>query len=394
VKIDKEETVKKIIEDVRKNGDKALLKYCAKFDKAFFKKPSDLKVTKEELKKALEKTDREYLFSLRKAIKNIRFYHDKQRPDQWFETIEDDSVLGLRSIPIETVGIYVPGGRAAYPSTVLMNAIPAQIAGVKNIVMVTPAGKDKAINPYVLSAAQELGITQIYKIGGAQAIAALAYGTKTVPRVDKIVGPGNIFVTLAKKQLYGQVGIDKLAGPSDVVIIADETADVRFVALDMVSQAEHDPDSKAVLITTSEEIERDVKNQLKRTGHLKQCTIRVVKTVEDAVKISNKIAPEHLELMVAVPQKLLEKITNAGAVFMGPFSPVAAGDYIAGPNHVLPTGGTARFSSPLGVYDFVKKQSVVGYTKASLQKFGKDIVRLARSEGFEFHARAVEERFR
>ncbi|MFA5104196.1 MAG: histidinol dehydrogenase [Candidatus Margulisiibacteriota bacterium] len=394
MKIDKEETVKKIIEDVRKNGDKALLKYCAKFDKAFFKKPSDLKVTKEELKKALEKTDREYLFSLRKAIKNIRFYHDKQRPDQWFETIEDDSVLGLRSIPIETVGIYVPGGRAAYPSTVLMNAIPAQIAGVKNIVMVTPAGKDKAINPYVLSAAQELGITQIYKIGGAQAIAALAYGTKTVPRVDKIVGPGNIFVTLAKKQLYGQVGIDKLAGPSDVVIIADETADVRFVALDMVSQAEHDPDSKAVLITTSEEIERDVKNQLKRTGHLKQCTIRVVKTVEDAVKISNKIAPEHLELMVAVPQKLLEKITNAGAVFMGPFSPVAAGDYIAGPNHVLPTGGTARFSSPLGVYDFVKKQSVVGYTKASLQKFGKDIVRLARSEGFEFHARAVEERFR
>jgi histidinol dehydrogenase len=353
-----------------------------------------MKVSAREIDKAYAEVDREYLGSLRMAVKNIRAYHENQKPDQWFETLDDDSVLGLRSIPIDSVGIYVPGGRAPYPSSVLMNAIPAQIAGVKNIIMTTPAGRDKKISPYVLAAARELGIRNIFKIGGAQAIAAMAFGTRTIPRVDKIVGPGNIFVTLAKKMLYGQVGIDKLAGPSDVVIIADETADVRYVALDMVSQAEHDPDSTAVLITTSREIERDVKNQLKKTGHLKQCSIKTVKTLEEAVKLSNQIAPEHLELMVAVPQKLLEQVTNAGAVFMGPFSPVAAGDYIAGPNHVLPTDGSARFSSPLGVYDFVKKQSVIGYTKAALQKYGKDIIRLAKAEGFDYHARSVEERFR
>jgi len=394
VKDNREQAVKKIIEDVRRNGDKALLKYCTKFDRNNFQKPSQLKVSDKELSDASRSVDRDYLASLRKAVKNILFYHEKQMPDQWFETLDDDSVLGLRSIPMDSVGIYVPGGRAPYPSSVLMNAIPAQIAGVKNIVMATPAGPDKTISPYVLAAARELGITQIFKIGGAQAIAALAFGTRTVPRVDKIVGPGNTFVTMAKKLLYGQVGIDKLAGPSDVVIIADETADVRFVALDMVSQAEHDPDSSAVLITTSKEIVRDVKNQLKKTGFQKQCKIMTVKNLDDAVAMSNKIAPEHLELMVAVPQKLLEKVTSAGAVFMGPFSPVAAGDYIAGPNHVLPTGGSARFSSPLGVYDFVKKQSVIGYTKAALQKYGGDIVRLAVAEGFKYHARSVEERFR
>lgn len=394
MKSDREAAVKKIIDDVRRGGDRALLKYCAKFDKAVFKTAAQMKVSAREIDKAYAEVDREYLGSLRRAVKNIRAYHENQKPDQWFETLDDDSVLGLRSIPIDSVGIYVPGGRAPYPSSVLMNAIPAQIAGVKNIIMTTPAGRDKKISPYVLAAARELGIRNIFKIGGAQAIAAMAFGTRTIPRVDKIVGPGNIFVTLAKKMLYGQVGIDKLAGPSDVVIIADETADVRYVALDMVSQAEHDPDSTAVLITTSREIERDVKNQLKKTGHLKQCSIKTVKTLEEAVKLSNQIAPEHLELMVAVPQKLLEQVTNAGAVFMGPFSPVAAGDYIAGPNHVLPTDGSARFSSPLGVYDFVKKQSVIGYTKAALQKYGKDIIRLAKAEGFDYHARSVEERFR
>lgn len=394
MKKDREAAVKKIIEDVRKKGDKALLGYCAKFDKAGFKQPSELKVSPEEIRSACETVDKEYLVSLRRAIKNIRFYHEKQKPDQWFETLPDDLVLGLRSIPIESVGVYVPGGRASYPSSVVMNVVPAQIAGVKNIVMATPVGPDKKISPYVLSAAKELGITQIYKIGGAQAIAALAFGTRTVPKVDKIVGPGNAFVTLAKKMLYGQVGIDKLAGPSDVVIIADETADVRYVALDMASQAEHDPDSRAILITTSKDIDRDVRNQLKKTGYMKQSRIVTVRTLDEAVKISNEIAPEHLELMVAVPQKLLEKITNAGAVFLGPFSPVAAGDYIAGPNHVLPTDGSARFSSPLGVYDFVKKQSVIGYTKSALQKFGKDIINLARAEGFNYHAKSVEERFR
>lgn len=394
MKSDREAAVKKIIDDVRRGGDRALLKYCAKFDKAVFKTAVQMKVSAREIDKAYAEVDREYLGSLRRAVKNIRAYHENQKPDQWFETLDDDSVLGLRSIPIDSVGIYVPGGRAPYPSSVLMNAIPAQIAGVKNIIMTTPAGRDKKISPYVLAAARELGIRNIFKIGGAQAIAAMAFGTRTIPRVDKIVGPGNIFVTLAKKMLYGQVGIDKLAGPSDVVIIADETADVRYVALDMVSQAEHDPDSTAVLITTSREIERDVKNQLKKTGHLKQCSIKTVKTLEEAVKLSNQIAPEHLELMVAVPQKLLEQVTNAGAVFMGPFSPVAAGDYIAGPNHVLPTDGSARFSSPLGVYDFVKKQSVIGYTKSALQKYGTDIIRLAKAEGFDYHARSVEERFR
>lgn len=394
MKSDREAAVKKIIDDVRRGGDRALLKYCAKFDKAVFKTAAQMKVSAREIDKAYAEVDREYLGSLRRAVKNIRAYHENQKPDQWFETLDDDSVLGLRSIPIDSVGIYVPGGRAPYPSSVLMNAIPAQIAGVKNIIMTTPAGRDKKISPYVLAAARELGIRNIFKIGGAQAIAAMAFGTRTIPRVDKIVGPGNIFVTLAKKMLYGQVGIDKLAGPSDVVIIADETADVRYVALDMVSQAEHDPDSTAVLITTSREIERDVKNQLKKTGHLKQCSIKTVKTLEEAVKLSNQIAPEHLELMVAVPQKLLEQVTNAGAVFMGPFSPVAAGDYIAGPNHVLPTDGSARFSSPLGVYDFVKKQSVIGYTKSALQKYGTDIIRLAKAEGFDYHARSVEERFR
>lgn len=392
--IDKKETaVRKIIEDVAKNKDKALLKYTKKFDGVSLK-AGELKVSKEELKDSIKQAGQDYLYSLRKAIKNIRFYHEKQRPDQWFETLDDDVLIGLRNIPIESVGVYVPGGRASYPSSVLMNVIPAQIAGVKNIVMVTPAGKDKKIDPHVLAAAAELGVKDIYKIGGAQAIAALAFGTKTVPKVDKIVGPGNIYVTLAKKLLYGTVGIDKIAGPSDVVIIADETADVRFIATDMIAQAEHDPLSKALLITTSKEIERDVLNQLKKSAYKKQCAIKTVKDLEEASAMSNKIAPEHLELLVAVPQKLLEKITNAGAVFLGPFSPVSIGDYIAGPNHVLPTNGTARFSSPLGVYDFVKKQSVIGYTKPALQKVSKDIIKLADMEGLKAHAQSVEVRFK
>jgi len=392
--IDKKESiVRKIIEDVAKNKDKALLKYTKRFDGASLK-AGELKVSKEELKDSIKQAGPDYLYSLRKAIKNIRFYHEKQRPDQWFETLDDDVLIGLRNIPIGSVGVYVPGGRASYPSSVLMNVIPAQIAGVKNIVMVTPAGKNKKIAPHVLAAAAELGVKDIYKIGGAQAIAALAFGTKTVPKVDKIVGPGNIYVTLAKKLLYGTVGIDKIAGPSDVVIIADETADVRFIATDMIAQAEHDPLSKALLITTSKDIERDVLNQLKHSAYKKQCAIKTVKNLEEAVAMSNKIAPEHLELLVAVPQKLLEKITNAGAVFLGPFSPVSIGDYIAGPNHVLPTNGTARFSSPLGVYDFVKKQSVIGYTKPALQKVSKDIIKLADVEGLKAHARSVEVRFK
>ncbi len=389
-----EKTVKKIIDDVKKNKDKALIKYCNKFDKVNFKSPKDLIVSQEEIDKAHKNVEEDFLRALRKSIENIRFYHEKQKPENWFETFDDESIIGLRSVPLDSVGVYVPGGRAAYPSSVLMNIIPAQIAKVKQIVVVTPPDRNGVVNKYVLAAIKELGIEKVFKVGGSQAIAALAFGTRTIPKVNKIVGPGNIFVTVAKKLLYGIVGIDKLAGPSDVVIIADEFADVRFVAYDMASQAEHDPSSKAILITNSKDIERDVKNQIKKIGFSKNCKTILVRDLDQAVEVSNEIAPEHLELMVAVPQKLLEKVKNAGAVFLGPYSPVTVGDYIAGPNHVLPTDGTAKFSSPLSVYDFVKMQSVVGYTKASLQKYGKDIITLAKTEGFNFHAKSVEERFR
>ncbi len=376
--------VRKIVDDVKKNKDDAVIKYTKKFDcKTFSKK--DIKVTEKEISDAIEMVETSFVTSFRKAIKNITAYHQKQHADQWFETLEDDVILGLRNIPLDIVGIYVPGGRACYPSSVLMNAIPAKVAGVKKIVMVTPCGKDKKVDPHVLFAANEMGITEIYKIGGAQAVAALAYGTKIVPKVDKIVGPGNTFVTLAKKQLYGEVGIDKLAGPSDVVIIADSTADVRFIASDMMAQAEHDPLSRSILISTSKEIERDVKFQIKKSKYLKNCKFIIAKDVDEAANISNKIAPEHLELMVDVPQSLLEKIKNAGAVFLG--------DYIAGPNHVLPTDGSARFASPLGVYDFIKKQSVIGYTKSALEKVKADIMNIATVEGLSQHARSVDIRF-
>jgi len=388
-----EAAVRKIIEDVKRNGDRALLKYTRKFDRSALG-VKDLLVSRQEIEKACKSVDRDFLSAIKAAAKNIRSYHEKQKPSEWFETTEGDVVLGLRSIPMETVGIYVPGGRASYPSSVLMNAIPARIAGVKRIVMVTPAGKDKKVDPHVLAAAREVGVSEIYKIGGAQAVAALAYGTKTVPKVDKIVGPGNIYVTLAKKLLFGTVGIDKLAGPSDVVVIADASADVRFVALDMASQIEHDPLSKAVLITTSKDIERDTRYQLKKLGIKKGFKTVPAKDLDEAANISNLIAPEHLELMVSVPQKLLEKITNAGAVFLGPFSPVAVGDYIAGPNHVLPTDGNARFASPLGVADFVKQQSVIGYTKAELSRTKKSIIKLANIEGLKAHAASVEIRFK
>lgn len=387
-----EQAVLKIINDVEKNGDRALIKYSKKFDKAALTS-KDLKVSAEEINSAYKNIEKDFIQSLRTAIKNIRSYHERQKPLEWFETMPDDVVLGLRCLPIDTVGIYVPGGRATYPSSVLMNAIPAQIAGVDRIVMVTPCGRDKKVNPYVLAAAKELGITEIYRIGGAQAIAALAFGTKSIPKVDKIVGPGNIYVTLAKKLLYGTVGIDKLAGPSDVVIIADESADVRFIAHDMASQIEHDPMSTATLISVSKDIERDAKHRLRKLGSLKGSKFIIAKSLDDAAEISNRIAPEHLELMVSVPQKLLEKITNAGAVFLGPYSPVAVGDYIAGPNHVLPTEGNARFASPLGVGDFIKQQSIIGYTKTALNKTKKNIMKFADVEGLKAHAASIEIRF-
>lgn len=306
--------------------------------------------------------------------------------------------FGPRLIPLDRVGVYVPGGRAIYPSSVLMNVIPAKVAGVKEIVLFSPP----PISPYVLVAAAEVGVDSIYKVGGAQAIAALAYGTETIPKVDKIVGPGNIYVTLAKREVFGVVGIESLAGPSDVLIIADGDADAEFIAADLLAQAEHDPSSSALLATNSgkliEKVEKEIGKQIKKLGRRKiieqaEIILLEVESIRQAVEISNRIAPEHLELEVGSPQRILEQIKNAGAVFLGPHSPVAVGDYIAGPNHVLPTGGTARFSSPLGVYDFVKHQSIIGYTKPALKNVWKDVKFLAEIEGLDAHARSIDIRF-
>ena len=390
--------VKEIINSVKANGDAALKELTLKYDKVDL---DEIKVPKEAIDSAHKKADKDFMSALRTAIKNIADFHSKQKPEEWFEQLENDAILGMRAIPIEKVGIYVPGGRAAYPSTVLMNAIPAKVAGVSKIIMVSPP----RISPYILAAAAELGIFDIYQIGGAQAIAALAYGTETVPAVDKIVGPGNIYVTLAKKEVFGIVGIDSLAGPSDVLIIADEDSEPSFIAADLLAQSEHDPDAQSILITDSKEIagkvNAEIKKQLpglKRKEILEKSLkenafIFLVSSLNEAVGIADKLAPEHLEVLSSPPQKMLEKVKNAGAVFMGPYSPVAAGDYIAGPNHVLPTSGTARFSSPLTVYDFLKRQSILGYTKPALNKVRKQAELLANLEGLDAHARSISIRF-
>jgi len=386
-----------IIAAIRQDGDQALLAYTEKFDGEKLT-TAQLKVTPQEIEAAYQQIKPGFLDSLTKAVQNITAYHRKQKSDEWFETLPLDVLLGQRLIPLERVGVYVPGGRAKYPSTVLMNAIPAMVAGVKEIALVSPP----PISPYVLVAAAEVGINEIYRAGGAQAIAALAYGTETIPKVDKIVGPGNIYVTLAKKQVFGQVGIESLAGPSDVLIIADSDAEAEFIAADMLAQVEHDPSSSAVLATNSVKLAEKVEKEIiKQAGKLSrreivaaaELVILEVESLNQAVEIANRIAPEHLELEVGSPQRLLEKVRNAGAVFLGPYSPVAVGDYIAGPNHVLPTGGTARFASPLGVYDFVKHQSIIGYTKPALKNVWKDIKLLAEIEGLDGHARSIDVRF-
>lgn len=391
------EAVAKIVRDVRDGGDKALVRYGRKFDDKNYS-TADIKVSPAEIEAARAKVEKPFLVALSKAVQNITAYHRKQKPDEWFETLPLDVVLGQRVIPLSKIGIYVPGGRAAYPSSVLMNAIPAKVAGVSEIVMVSPP----PIMPHVLVAAAEVGISTIYKVGGAQAIAALAFGTETVAKVDKIVGPGNIYVTLAKKMVFGQVGIDSLAGPTNVVIIADKDAEPEFMAADLLSQVEHDPESFAVLIALSPDLAKKVEKQIRvQLKHLKRkkiidkasIKIFIVDSLKQAIAISNQIAPEHLELQIGSPQRMLEKIKNAGAVFLGPHSPVPVGDYIAGPNHVLPTGGTARFASPLGVYDFVKTQSIIGYTKPALKNVWKDIKLLAEIEGLDAHARSIDVRF-
>ena len=391
-------TVRDIITRVIREGDQALLDYTSRFDGAQL---TALEVTAEEIQMAMEEVSPELLTILKTAAENIRKFHQAQVRTGFILNDTDGVVVGQKVIPMDAVGIYVPGGTAAYPSTVLMDSIPAKIAGCKQIVMVTPPGKDGRINPAILAAAGIAGVDRIFKVGGAQAVAALAYGTQSVPRVDKIVGPGNAFVAEAKRQVFGQVAIDMIAGPSEILVVADGTADPKYVAADLLSQAEHDKLASAVLVTDSMElaqaVQRQVEEQLAvlprqeiaRTSIEKNGKIIVADTLDAAIEISNAIAPEHLELCVDNPFDYLDKIRHAGSIFMGKYCPEALGDYLAGPNHTLPTSGTARFSSPLSVDDFVKKSQYTYYTADALKKVAKDIAFFAQTEGLSAHARSA-----
>ncbi|WAC06326.1 MAG: histidinol dehydrogenase [Thermodesulfobacteriota bacterium] len=395
-----ETRVRGIINTVRTRGDKALLDYTACFDGVKLTK-KNLQVSKAEIETAWRNASSEDKKSLNLAKKRIEKFHCQELTHSWKIAGSGGEALGQKVVPLEKVGIYVPGGKASYPSSVLMSAIPAHVAGVSEIIMVTPPSP-KGINLFTLVAARICGIKKIFKVGGAQAIAALAYGTETIPQVDKIVGPGNIFVALAKKMVSGEVGIDMIAGPSEILVIADGSARPEFIAADLLSQAEHDEEAQVILMTPSQALAARVQDEinllmekLPRKEILRKALKRygliiITKNISDAVALSNKVAPEHLLLAVKDPYRLLEKVKNAGSVFLGHFSPVAAGDYLAGPNHVLPTSGTARFSSPLGVYDFVKFISFTHLNQAQLKKLGNDIMRLARIEGLEAHARSVE----
>ncbi len=394
-----EVTVKEIIDNVRTNGDLALLDYTLKFDGH-----NDILISEKELKEARSNVDNSVIKALEKAFKRIKYFHEKQIYDSWrFE--QDGEILGQIVSPIEKAGIYVPGGKAVYPSSVLMNAIPAIVAGVDEIIMVTP-DSGNGINPSILAAADMCGIKKVYKIGGAQAVAALAYGTESIPAVDKIVGPGNIYVAMAKKQVFGKVDIDMIAGPSEILIISDGTGSAECVAADMLSQAEHDEMASSVLITTDESFAAEVNKQIDlqleilpkkniASGSIENYgAIIVVDELTAAAEISNNFAPEHLELYVQDPWQLLKMIRNAGAVFLGHYTPEAVGDYIAGPNHVLPTGGTARFFSPLSVDDFIKKTSLISFSEEAFINCADDVMSLARAEDLEAHARSVEKRLK
>lgn len=388
----------RIIDDVRARGDEALIELTAQFDHA---RLEDLRVTEAEIEAAVAEVGDEFLAAISTAAMAIEEFHVRQVQQSWFTTVEGGVFLGQKVTPIARVGIYVPGGRACYPSSVLMNAIPAIVAGVAEIAMVVPPDADGRVNPYTLAAASELGLDEIYKIGGAQAIAALAYGTATVPRVDKITGPGNAYVTAAKKLVMGDVGIDMLAGPSEVLILADETAEPAFVAIDLMAQAEHDPRAATYLVTTDSTLPGDVElalRELLSTSPRAEVIERsltdngvmiVCPDVNVALHAANLIAPEHLEVMMAEPFELLGSIDNAGAIFLGPWTPESVGDYVAGPNHVLPTGGTARFSSPLSVDDFQKRSSVLSYSLEGLEADAPAVMTIAQAEGLEAHARAV-----
>ncbi|MBR0146612.1 MAG: histidinol dehydrogenase [Eubacterium sp.] len=399
-----EATVKEIVADVHKRGDEALLEYTAKFDKASLT-PESMRVTEAEIEEAYGAVDQELLSVIRKAIRNIEEYHELQKRNSWITTKPDGTILGQKIAPVEYAGVYVPGGKAAYPSTVLMNVVPARVAGVPHIVMTTPCNAEGKVYPNTLVAAKEAGVTEIYKCGGAQAIAALAYGTATIPKVDKIVGPGNIFVAIAKRVVFGHVSIDSIAGPSEILVLADETATPKYVAADLLSQAEHDELASAILVTTSEKLAEEVSEwtdrfteELSRKEIIRKSLdnfgyILVAETMEDAIETANTIAPEHLEILTKDPFQTMTKIRNAGAMFLGEYSSEPLGDYFAGPNHVLPTNGTARFFSPLGVDDFVKKSSIISYSREALEAVHTNIEIFAESEGLTAHANSIKVRF-
>lgn len=399
-----ESRVNDIIQNVREKRDEAIFDYTLKFDGAVINK-DNIRVTEDEIKEAYEQVDPKLLDVIRKALVNIRDYHAKQRQYSWFDSDESGIILGQKVTPLKTVGVYVPGGKAVYPSSVLMNVIPAKVAGVSNIIMTTPCGKDGKVYPSTLVAAKEAGVDQIYKVGGAQAIAALAFGTESIPKVNKIVGPGNIYVALAKKAVFGYVSIDSIAGPSEIMVLADETANPRFVAADLLSQAEHDEMASAILVTTSEELAKQVSVEvdkfvatLSRKEIIQKSLdnygyILVADTMQDAIDTVNEIASEHLELVTKNPFEVMTKIRNAGAIFIGEYSSEPLGDYFAGPNHVLPTNGTAKFFSPLSVDDFIKKSSIISYSREALEPVYKDIVQFAECEKLTAHANSIRVRF-
>ncbi len=399
-----EDTVNEIIENVRKNGDSALFEYTMRFD-CFSLSPENIRVTREEIDAAYRSLDPKLVEVIRTSAENIRAFHTKQLRNSWFDYREDGVILGMKITPIARAGVYVPGGKAAYPSSVLMNVIPARVAGVGEIVMTTPPGADGRINPGTLVAADIAGVDTIYRVGGAQAIAAMAFGTQSIPKTDKITGPGNIFVALAKKAVYGHVSIDSIAGPSEILVLADETANPRYAAADLLSQAEHDELASAILITTSRELAERVSEEVERfVEKLERAPIiqksldnygylLVAETMEDAIDAANEIASEHLEILTKNPFDIMTRIKNAGAIFLGEYASEPLGDYFAGPNHILPTNGTAKFFSPVNVDDFIKKTSIISYSREALSKVHKDIELFAQSEGLTAHANSIQVRF-
>ena len=399
-----EASVKEILDRVKEEKDAAVFAYTAKFDGAELTADT-IEVTDAEIEEAYAQVDDTLLTVIRKAKDNIESYHAKQRQNSWFDSKPDGTILGQKITPLHRVGVYVPGGKAVYPSSVLMNVMPAKVAGVDEIIMVTPPGKNGKVSPNTLVAAKEAGVDKIYKVGGAQAIAALAYGTESIPKVDKIVGPGNIYVALAKKAVYGHVSIDSIAGPSEILVVADETANPRYVAADLLSQAEHDELASAILVTTSEKLAHEVSDQV--DGFLKELSraeiisksldnygyILLADTMEDVIDVANEIASEHLEIQTKNPFEVMTKIRNAGAIFIGEYASEPLGDYFAGPNHILPTNGTAKFFSPLSVDDFIKKSSIISYSREALQKVHKDIESFAKAEQLTAHANSIHVRF-